>query len=213
MKKSFAVGLMLLWGAGVADAAPSDTIVGDAAQGKEKSATCAACHGADGNSMLEIYPKLAGQHASYLVAQLEALKLGQDSMGKEGRYDPVMSAQAANLSDQDRADLAAYYAAQPIKLGETPADVVSRAEALFRGGDAERGIPACIACHGPRGVGHSLAKFPQISGQHPAYIKAQLEKFRSGQRANDPNGMMRDTAAKLSDQDIEILSQYLAGLH
>ena len=97
--------------------------------------------------------------------------------------------------------------------GTTPENVVAAGEALYRGGDIKRGIPACLACHGPRGVGHSLAKYPRISGQHPAYIKGQLLKFRSGERNNDPNGMMRDIAAKLTDAEIELLAQYLAGLH
>ena len=97
----------------------------------------------------------------------------------------------------------------PVREG----DVVEAGQKLFRAGDMQRGIPACIACHGPRGVGHSLAGFPKISFQHAAYIKTQLEAFRAGTRANDLNGMMRDTAHKLTDKDIEVLSKYLGGLH
>ncbi|MCX9531464.1 cytochrome c4 [Vibrio cholerae] len=181
--------------------------------GKAKSLTCAACHGADGNSPLTIYPKLAGQHEKYLEKQLKELKLGASSGGKQGRYDPVMSAMAMPLSDEDIADLAAYYASMPISGNTTPEDVVAQGKVLYTAGDASRGLTACIACHGPRGNGTELSGFPKISGQHADYIKAQLEKFRSGNRANDMNEMMRDVAHKLTDADIDILSKYVGGLH
>ncbi|EGR4317215.1 cytochrome c4 [Vibrio cholerae] len=181
--------------------------------GKAKSLTCAACHGADGNSPLTIYPKLAGQHEKYLEKQLKELKLGASSGGKQGRYDPVMSAMAMPLSDEDIADLAAYYASMPISGNTTPEDVVAQGKVLYIAGDASRGLTACIACHGPRGNGTELSGFPKISGQHSDYIKAQLEKFRSGTRANDMNEMMRDVAHKLTDADIDILSKYVGGLH
>ncbi|MCC2616910.1 cytochrome c4 [Aestuariibacter halophilus] len=186
---------------------------GDAQAGKEKSATCAACHGNDGNSMIDMNPKIAGQHAGYLVKQLKEFKLAAETGGAEGRNNAVMNGMAAPLSEQDMLDLAAYFASQDMSQGSTPEDVIAKGEALYRGGDADRGITACIACHGPRGNGMALADFPDISGQHPTYLKAQLEAFRSGQRANDLNGMMRDIAMKLSDEDIEILSKYLGGLH
>ncbi|WP_299265632.1 c-type cytochrome [uncultured Psychrosphaera sp.] len=188
-------------------------IEGDAEAGKTKSAPCAACHSADGNAALAIYPKIAGQHASYIYKQLKELKLGMTSGGKEGRYDPVMSAMASPLSDQDMKDLAAYFSSQTMTSGSTAESVVETGQDLYRGGDMERGIPACLACHGPRGVGHSLAGFPKISFQHSDYIKSQLEKFRDGTRSNDMNGMMQDIAVKLSDKDIEILSKYMSGLH
>ncbi|MEF2485403.1 c-type cytochrome [Vibrio mimicus] len=181
--------------------------------GKAKSLTCAACHGADGNSQLTIYPKLAGQHEKYLEKQLKELKLGASSGGKQGRYDPVMSAMAMPLSDEDIADLAAYYSSLPISGNTTPEDVVAQGKVLYTAGDASRGLTACIACHGPRGNGTELSGFPKISGQHADYIKAQLEKFRSGIRANDMNEMMRDVAHKLTDSDIDILSKYVGGLH
>ena len=160
-----------------------------------------------------MYPKIAGQHAGYIYKQLKEFKAGMASGGKEGRNNAVMGGMVAALSDQDMKDLAVFYASQTMKSGTTPEDVVARGQKLFRGGDMDRGIAACIACHGPRGVGHSLAGFPKISFQHPAYIKAQLESFRNGSRANDMNGMMRDVAKKLTDEDIEILSKYLGGLH
>jgi cytochrome c553 len=187
--------------------------VGDAEAGKSKSALCAACHGGDGNSLIDINPKLAGQHAGYLVKQLNDFKLASQTSGAEGRNNAVMNGMSASLTEQDMQDIAAYFTSQKATPGETPEDVVEAGSKLYLGGDLERGITACVACHGPRGDGTSLSGFPDISGQHSAYIKSQLEAFRSGQRANSLNGMMADIAKRLSDKDIEILSGYLAGLH
>lgn len=186
---------------------------GNPEAGKTKVAACAACHGNDGNSALALNPKLAGQHESYLVKQLHDFRLASRTGGAEGRNNAVMNGMAAGLSDQDIADISAWFASQTMTSGETPENVIEQGQALYVGGDLERGIAACVACHGPRGNGMGLAKFPDISGQHTDYIKSQLEQFRSGQRANDPNGMMRDIAKKLTDEDIKILSQYIAGLH
>ncbi|MFA0115502.1 cytochrome c [Vibrio sp. 10N.261.46.E11] len=181
--------------------------------GKAKSQTCVACHGADGNSLITQYPKLAGQHEKYLEKQLKELKLGMTSGGKQGRYEPVMGAMAMPLSEEDMADLAAYYASLPISSNSTPENVVDEGKVLYTAGNAERGLTACIACHGPRGNGTELSGFPKISGQHADYIKAQLEKFRDGSRNNDMNAMMRDVAKKLTDADIDTLSKYVGGLH
>jgi cytochrome c553 len=186
---------------------------GDAEAGKAKSATCAACHGADGNGQVDIYPKIAGQHAQYLYKQLSEYKLGMTSGGKEGRNNPIMYGMVATLTDQDMKDLAAYFSSQTMTSGTTPEDVIAKGQKLYRGGDEARGIASCIACHGPRGVGTSLAGFPKISGQHAPYLEATLKEFRSGARANSMNGMMGDIAKKLTDEDIKILSQYLGGLH
>ncbi|MCG6382991.1 c-type cytochrome [Vibrio fluvialis] len=181
--------------------------------GKAKSQTCVACHGVDGNSQITTYPKLAGQHAKYIEKQLKDLKLGMTSGGKQGRYDPVMSGMAMPLSEEDMADLAAYFSSLPISSNSTPEDVVAKGKVLYNAGDASRGLTACTACHGPRGNGTELSGFPKISGQHADYIKAQLQKFRDGNRGNDMNEMMRDVAKKLTDADIEILSKYVGGLH
>ncbi len=186
---------------------------GDAEAGKAKSSVCAACHGPDGNSAIEMNPKLAGQHESYLVKQLKDFKLASETGGEEGRNNAVMNGQAAQLSEQDMKDLAAYFGSQEQKPGETAEEFVEPGQALYRGGNPERGITACIACHGPQGNGMGLAGFPDISGQHAAYTAAQLKAFRAGTRHNDMNGMMRDIATKLTDEDIEILSNYIAGLH
>ncbi|EHN71453.1 c-type cytochrome [Aliivibrio fischeri] len=186
---------------------------GDIEAGKQKSATCAACHGQEGNSTLTQYPNIAGQHAGYLEKQLKEFKLGMETQGKQGRLEPVMSGMAMPLTEQDIMDLSAYFASLPMADNTTPEEVVPEGKALYLAGDMERGITACVACHGPRGNGTSLSGFPKISGQHADYVKAQLEKFRSADRANDMNAMMRDIAKKLTDEDIDTLSKYVGGLH
>lgn len=204
MKKIVITLALMLGVVGVAQAQ------GDAEAGKAKSATCVACHGPDGNSPTDMYPKLAGQHAAYLTKQLAEFKAA--ATGGVGRANAIMAGMVMPLSEQDMADLSAYFASQAIVPVATPEDVVEQGAALYQGGDIERGITACIACHGPRGEGLESAKFPSLAGQYPSYIAAQLNMFRSGERNNDPNGMMRSIAAKLTDQDIEVLSQYVAGL-
>ena len=207
--KKLVISMSLVFGlVGTANA-----LEGNAEAGKAKSATCTACHGTDGNAMVDMYPKIAGQHAEYIYEQLKAFKKGMQSGGKEGRNDPVMGGMAMPLSDQDMKDLAVFYAGNKMSEGKTPENVVEEGGKLYNFGDGARGIPACTACHGPKGTGMQLAGFPRISFQHAAYTKASLEKFRDGSRSNDKNGMMRDIAAKLTDKDIDVLSKYLGGLH
>ncbi|HEY5715001.1 MAG TPA: c-type cytochrome [Psychromonas sp.] len=179
---------------------------GNIEAGKAKSVTCAACHGEDGNSPSDLYPKLAGQHATYLTKQLQQFKSGE-------RANPIMMGMAAVLSEEDMQDLAAYYASNAATPETVAPEIAAAGQKLYMGGDAKAKMTACSACHGPRGNGLELAKFPKISSQHPAYIKAQLNNFRSKQRSNDPNGMMSDVAAKLTDAEIELLSKYIAALH
>ncbi len=212
--KKLAISMSLVLGlAGMGLSSAANAFEGDAAAGKNKVAMCAACHGADGNSPVDAYPKIAGQHPEYIYAQLKAFKQGMQSGGKEGRNDPVMGGMAMALSDQDMKDVAAFYASNEMSEGTTPKEVVAAGKKLYTAGDAKRGIPACTACHGPRGTGMALAGFPKIAFQHAAYNKISLEKFRDGSRNSDTNGMMRDIAAKLTDKDIEILTKYLGGLH
>ncbi len=184
---------------------------GNAEAGKAKAATCAACHGMDGNSPVNLFPKLAGQHADYLVKQLHDFKAAATTGGKTGRNEPTMFGFVMTLSDQDMADLSAFFASQ--KVTHAPAaDFAAIGKKLYEAGDAERGIPACMACHGPAGKGMGLAGFPALAGQHSAYIKAQLSKFKAGQRNNDLNGMMEGVAKKLNDSDIDAITQYIASL-
>jgi len=186
---------------------------GDPEAGKAKSLTCAACHGTDGNSAIPMNPKIAGQHAGYLYKQLAEFKLAAQTGGAEGRNNAVMNGMAVGLSDQDMKDLAVYYASQEPNIGTAPEEVIAAGKKLYTSGDADRGITACMACHSPDGSGMNLAGFPSLSGQHAEYTKTQLEIFRSGDRNNDLNGMMRDIASKLTDEDIAILSAYIEGLY
>jgi len=180
---------------------------GNAADGKTKSVTCAACHGADGNSMVPTFPKLAGQHASYIEKQLMDFKAGN-------RKDPTMSAMAAPLSDQDIADLAAYFASNTRSIGSAAdAEKAALGKKIFQGGDKAKGISACMACHGPNGAGNPGAKFPSLYGQQSAYVIKALKDFRTSTRTNDMNKMMQDIAARMSDKDIEAVAEYIAGLH
>ena len=183
----------------------SSLAAGDPAAGQQKSATCAACHGADGNSADPANPKLAGQSEGYLFKQLWNFKKGD-------RQNAIMSGMVAALSEQDMRDLAAFYAAQTLDGGVADPDLVERGESLYRGGDLARGIPACAACHGATGLGNPAAKFPRLGGQHGQYTRSQLAQFRSMQRANDANQMMRNIAIRMTDPDMEALSSYIEGL-
>jgi len=193
-----------------AAAGKADPFTGGSAEaGAGKAAVCGACHGPGGNSSNPEWPKLAGQHASYLYSQLKALKSGE-------RKTPVMNAQAAILSDQDMKDLAAYFAAQKAQPGVGSPDAVKVAEKLYRGGDAARGLPACSACHGPQGHGNAAAAYPRIGGQHAKYTANVLRVIRSqhGAPIPQPNLVtMAAVAAKLTDAEIETLASYLNGLH
>ncbi|MGL5047820.1 MAG: c-type cytochrome [Shewanella sp.] len=184
---------------------------GNAEAGKTKIIVCSACHGMDGNSMIDMYPKIAGQHATYLQKQLHDFRSAAQTGGKEGRMDPIMAGMSIALSDQDILDISAYFSTQTIQVTEAK-DIPELGEKLYKGGDVSRGITACMACHGPDGKGAELAGFPTLAGQHPTYIKIQLTKFRDMGRHNDLNGMMQDVAKKLNDSDIEALSKYLSSL-
>ncbi|OUR63077.1 cytochrome c4 [Colwellia sp. 39_35_sub15_T18] len=176
---------------------------GDVKAGQEKSAMCVACHGADGNSLVAIYPKLAGQSASYLTKQLADFKSG-------ARKDPVMVGMVAALSEKDMQDLGAFFAVQTPTAGVGTASNVG--QKLYFGGDAEKGITACVACHGVNGKGMAQAGFPALAGQNAAYLNKQIASFRDGSRGNDRNDMMRNIAIKLSDNDIDELVKYMSSL-
>lgn len=186
---------------------------GDAEAGKQKAAACAACHGQDGNSAAAMYPKLAGQGAPYTVKQLMDFKSGE-------RENAIMQGQAAGLSEQDMEDIAAYYAQQSIEVGAANPDYADHGEQVWRGGNPETGVPACTGCHGPAGDGVEAAEFPALGGQHAGYIEAQLKAFRAAgtdalegpYRRNDPNAMMREVAAKMSDKEIRDVASFIAGL-
>lgn len=202
----FILGLTLSF---TAFAVGENALVGDPVAGKDKSATCVACHGVDGNSPTPLWPKLAGMAEGYLLQQLLEFQKGD----KGARNDPTMYGMVQNLSQQDLADLAAYYSTQEMTLGTVPQDMVALGQRVYRGGNLATGVPACAACHDAGGKGNYLAKFPRLGGQNSQYIVDQLTKFKSKVRANDPNGMMEDIAARLSDKEIEAVASYVAGLH
>lgn len=179
---------------------------GDAEAGKTKAESCAGCHGPNGVSANPAWPKLAGQHAAYIQKQLADFKAGD-------RADAMMAPQASGMSEQDMADVAAYFASQDNSTGTAAdADIAARGERLYRGGNKETGVPACMGCHGPAGNGMAAAGFPALGGQHATYTAKALKDFRSAARGNDYNGMMRDIALRMTDADIANVSEYIAGL-
>lgn len=171
---------------------------------------CAACHNADGNSVIPTNPVLAGQHPEYSLKQLMNFKA---QPGKTAaRPSPVMTAIAAGLSDEDMVNAAAYFnAQQPKPRAARDPELVKIGQTIYRGGVLDRGVAACAACHEPNGSGMP-ALFPRLAGQHAQYTADQLKAFRSGQRANDPNSMMRIVASRLTDREIDGLAQYIQGL-
>ena len=203
------VSLLLTLGITGAAVAAEGPLKGDATAGQAKAAVCGACHGPDGNSPAPNFPTLAGQGERYLTKQLHDIKDGKRTVLE-------MTGLLTNLSDQDLADLAAYFASQKGSVGAADPKLVARGEKLFRGGDREKGLPACTGCHSPNGAGIAAAGFPHLSGQHATYIAKQLTDFRKEEagRANDGDtAIMRTIARKLSDEDIAAVSSYIQGLH
>ena len=193
--------------------APLANAGGDAAKGQALTAVCAACHGQDGNSPMAIYPKLAGLGEKYLLKQLLEIKSG-------ARPVVEMTGLLTNLSDQDLADIAAYFNSKTTQLSGSKemkvlvnsgeeVDALALGTKLYRAGNKEAGIPACSGCHSPRGQGNSPAGYPRLSGQHSDYVIKQLKAFKDGTR-KDP--LMTAQAAPLSDADIANLAAYYAGL-
>lgn len=182
-------------------------VEGDAEAGKAKAITCTACHGAQGNSVNPEWPNIAGQHATYTVAQLKAFKSGK-------RQNALMSSQAMLLSDRDMADLAVYFEGLPAAAQAVAnPDLIDRGEALYRGGDLENGTSACLACHGPTGKGNPAAAYPLLAGQHAVYTAKALNDYASGARAYDHSSrMMQEIASRLDAEDIEALASYIQGL-
>lgn len=197
-----------LWSGTVA---AQDTAKPDPAKGKNiASQVCAACHAADGNSAAAANPKLAGQIYDYLHKQLGNFR----SQGgrKAERDNAVMVGMTANLSAADMKDVAAFYASQKlIPATAKDKELAALGQKIYRGGNVASGVAACAGCHGPTGMGMP-AQYPRISGQFAEYVELQLKAFRAGTRTNDPNGMMRGIAARMSDREIQAVAEYVAGL-
>lgn len=208
MKRIMALAAML---ASLVAAAADPPFKGDTAKGQAAAnQTCAACHGADGNSQIAVNPKLAGQIPEYLNKQLANFKAAAGK--KAERENPVMVGMVANLSTDDMRNLAAYYASQAAKPGAAKSkDLVALGQKIYRGGIVGKGVAACASCHGPNGAGMP-SQYPRLAGQHAEYTEAQLKAFRVSERANDPNNTMRGVAGRLSDREIQGVSDYIAGL-
>jgi cytochrome c553 len=207
----------LLIGLGLVLGFTGSALAGDAAAGKGKTMMCSACHGADGNSPAPTFPKIAGQNERYLIKQMNDIKSG-------ARPVPTMVGQLDNMSDEDIADIAAFYASQTGSGGQADEAKVALGAKVYRGGVSETGVAACAACHGARGGGNSPAGFPALGGQHAEYIADQLRRFRTGAEntlEENPNGrtndgdtrMMRDIALRMTDNEIDAVASFIAGLH
>ena len=178
---------------------------GSVEAGQAKSATCMACHGMDGNSLSPEWPNLASQHPVYIERQLKAFKAGE-------RQNDLMSPMAMILSDEDAADLAAFFSSQAVRGGETDPAKLALGQRVYRAGNVAKGVMPCAGCHGPAGLGNPLAGYPLIQGQHSVYVANQLRAYKAGTRKTDPNQMMRSMAALLSDEEIDAVASYVQGL-
>ncbi len=177
---------------------------GNIEEGKAKAGTCIACHGVGGVSVNAEWPSLAGQGEAYLYKQMVEFK------AEKGRSNILMAPMIMELSDQDMRDIAAYYASLSAPVGIAKDGSVALGEAIYRGGS--EGIAACVGCHGPAGRGNPAAKYPGLAGQHAIYIASQLRMFRSEERYNDSNEMMRGLAHRMTDPEIDAVAEYIAGL-
>lgn len=182
---------------------------GDAAAGGGKAAICAACHGAGGNSVVPQWPKLAGQHEGYLLRQMMLIQSG-------ARPVPEMIGIVAGLNEQDMADLSAFFATQVRQGGVADESLVATGQKLWRAGNADSGVPACMACHGPAGEGNPLAGYPALAGQHALYTANLLRRFRGGENWGPKDAssqVMNGVAAEMTDGEIDAVASYIQGLY
>ena len=180
---------------------------GDPKSGESKVAVCSACHGADGNSVVGLWPSLAGQNEKYLLKQLRLVKSGD-------RVIDSMVGLLDNLEDSDLEDISAFYASKKNKVGQVEESKLELGRKLYYAGNLEKGVPSCSACHSPRGSGNGPAAYPLLSGQQPDYVAKALKDYRSGARINeDPSKIMAAIAYKLDDAEIEALSSFVHGLY
>ena len=187
----------------------NNVFAADIDKGKEKSVTCVVCHGQDGVSVNPLWPKLAGQHASYLKSQLYEFQKGPNG----NRNNAIMYGISVVLSEEDIDDISAYYASLETSIGTTADEYLIKGQNIYRGGNMEYKIQACISCHGPNGQGNNPAAIPALSGQHAQYIYQQLKNFQLKNRANDMNKMMRNTVHRMSEEEMKAVAQYIQGLY
>ena len=188
--------------------AQADSLVnGSIEAGKARSIACTACHGAEGNSVNPLWPNIAGQSATYVIGQLKSFKDGS-------RSNPLMTPQAMTLSDEDMRNVAVYFESLPAPaMAVADVSKLVKGEALYRAGNMEVGVAACLACHGPTGRGNPAARYPALKGQHALYTAKQLRDYAAEVRKSDGrNRIMRDIAARLSEDEIIALASYVQGL-
>ena len=203
MKNWLAIAVTLL----VCTTAGSALAAGDPEAGKTKSASCAACHGADGNSLNPEWPKLAGQNEKYLTKHLGYFQHGE-------RENSTMSGMVANLSGQDIEDIAAYYKSQASTIGAADPELVEFGQQLYRSGNSDSGVAPCMGCHGPSGAGNPAAGYPALRGQHAKYVETQLHGFAEGKRVNEnATKMMQILASRMTNREIRAVASYIQGLH
>ena len=201
MKKLILAGLLVVY------VTSGAALAGNAEAGKTKSAACGGCHGVDGNSPAPAFPKLAGQNEAYIIKQVKDFKANTT------RKNEIMFGMVAALSDEDSADIGAYFQAQNLAQA-APFDEAKAAAGLelYKGGNLQTGIPACQACHGPAGRGTAGIGYPQLGGQYVEYTLAQLKAFKDGSRTNDDKMLMRSIVEKMSDEDMDAVANYIASL-
>ena len=206
-RRVFALSLLMAACAGQA-AEPANEVHGDAKAGEGKATACGACHGMDGNAADKQYPKLAGQNEAYIARQITLFQT-------QKRQNAIMMGFAANLSQQDMHDIGAYFAGKSSLPGVADEKLIERGQALYRGGDKDLGVPACMACHGPDGRGMAGAGYPQLAGQWADYVQAKLKDWKGGTTWGDDGNakIMPDIAKRLGDNDIAALASYVEGLH
>jgi cytochrome c553 len=203
MKNWLAISITLLVSAGALQAHAA----GDPVAGKAEAAQCAACHGADGNSVAPEFPNLAGQHAGYLVKQLSYFEKGE-------RENVTMKPMASVLDEQGREDVAAYFASQKPHIGEADPELVELGQQIYRAGNPISKVAACMGCHGPSGAGNPAALYPALRGQHAKYVENQLHGFAEGKRVNEnAKKMMQIIASRLTNKEIRAVASYIQGLH
>ncbi len=181
----------------------------DATKIKTITATCVACHNVDGNSTNPIWPKLAGQHAKYLIKQLNDYKKGPTGP----RFVPIMYGMVTTLSAEDIELLSNYYATQTTSVGYAKTDLIKLGQKIYLGGNLTTGVAACSGCHGPDGAGNKQAGFPKLAGQHADYIVSQLIAYRDGKRSNDQNAIMRTISKKLTPEEMNAVASFIEGLY
>ena len=165
---------------------------------------CIACHADDGNSVIPMFPKIAGLQEEYIVKQLKDFMSGR-------RKSDIMAPVVAALKPEDIAPLAVFYSSQKLKAGEPEnKKSVSLGKLIFHDGNEDSGVPACVGCHQAEGAGHNI--YPRIGGQHSTYVTQQLKNFAAGERSNDVSRFMRVTAKRMSEEEIQAVAEYLVGL-